>query len=171
MAKHKLSQSNQKRYFARFYLEAIENTENDESILNRKALLMAHRQSCLFHLVGAYRAFIWEVANTYDESYVATQSLQELLLQARANGKVVTELERVYELESTSGSWLQAMMKMWERINAVDPDATTQAKETMNLNAIEVRVVSETDDFTQLHDWYENLSSLIEEIRQLLSEW
>ena len=66
--------------------------------LNRKALLMAHRQSCLFHLVGAYRAFIWEVANTYDESYVATQSLQELLLQARANGKVVTELERVYEL-------------------------------------------------------------------------
>ena len=63
------------------------------------------------------------------------------------------------------------MMKMWERINAVDPDATTQAKETMNLNAIEVRVVSETDEFTQLHDWYENLSSLIEEIRQLLSEW
>ena len=62
--------------------------------------------------MGAYRAFIWEVANTYDESYVATQSLQELLLQARANGKVVTELERVYELESTSGSWLQAMMKI-----------------------------------------------------------
>jgi len=171
MAKHKLSQSNQKRYFARFYLEAIENTKNDETILNRKALVMAHQHSCLFHLVGAYRAFIWEVANTYDEAFASSQTLQSFLQQARDHGKTVTELERVYELESSSGSWLNNMMSMWEHINNVNPEVSTQPKEAVNLNAIEVRVVSDMDELAQLHDWYDNLSQLIEEIRQMLSEW
>lgn len=171
MAKHQLSQSNQKRYFARFYLEAIENTKNDETILNRKALLMAHQQSCLFHLVGAYRAFIWEVANTYDEAYENSQSLHGLLQLAREHGKTVTELERVYALESSAGSWLNNMMSMWQHIDNVNPEVATQAKEAVNLNAIEVRVVSDIDELAQLHDWYDNLSQLIEEIRQMLSEW
>ncbi|MCG8535506.1 MAG: hypothetical protein MI808_10460, partial [Pseudomonadales bacterium] len=69
MAKHQLSNANQKRYFARFYLEAIEKLDKDETVINRKALLAAHQQSCLFHLVGAYQCFLWEVANTYDENY------------------------------------------------------------------------------------------------------
>lgn len=171
MAKHKLSNANQKCYFARFYLEAIESIENDETIINRKALLTAHQQSCLFHLEGAYQAFIWEVANTYDEPYSAELGLQTLLERARANGKTVSELERVYELQMDKGSWLYQMQSVWQRINQVNPEATSKSKASANLNAIEVRLVEEIDEFLQLHDWYNNLSKLIEEIRQLLGEW
>jgi len=171
MAKHKLSQANQKCYFARFYLEAIELAANDESVINRKALLAAHQQSCLFHLVGAYHAFIWEVAHTYDEPYAAFESLADLLQRVHANGKTIGELERVFELESTAGSWLYQMLTVWQRINQVNPEATSKPREAANLNSIEVRVVTEIDEFAQLHDWYDNLLSLIEEIRQLLGEW
>ena len=171
MAKHKLSHSNQKRYFARFYLEAIEKAKEDESVINRKALLAAHQQSCLFHLMAAYQAFIWEVAQTYDENYAANQSLNDLLLQARANGKSIPELERIHGLELAEGSWLNQMLAVWQQINEVNPDATSKSKESVNLNAIEVRVISDVDEFAQLHDWYDNLSVLIEEIRQLLGEW
>ncbi|MBA57327.1 MAG: hypothetical protein CMK89_23005 [Pseudomonadales bacterium] len=171
MAKHKLSHSNQRRYFARFYLEAIEKAKEDETVINRKALLAAHQQSCLFHLMGAYQAFIWEVAQTYDENYSANQSLDALLKQAQLNGKSIPELERVLTLELAEDSWLNRMQNTWKQINEVNPDATTQTKESVNLNAIEVRVISEVDEFAQLHDWYEKLSELIEEIRQLLGEW
>ncbi|MEE2731618.1 MAG: DUF6586 family protein [Pseudomonadota bacterium] len=171
MAKHKLGLSNQKRYFARFYLEAIENTQQDESVINRKALLVAHQQSCLFHLLGAYRAFIWEVANTYDEVYDGHQSLDAFLTRVRAGDKSIPELEQVYALEATTDSWLNRMLALWMRVNEVNPDAISKPKEAVNLNAIEVRVFDAVDEFAQLHDWYDNLSSVIEEIRQLLGEW
>lgn len=171
MAKHTLSESNKKRYFAHFYLEAIEKTEKDETVINRKALLAAHQESCLFHLMGAYRCFIWEVANTYDEAYDGMESLQALLQRAHTNGKSISELDRVYQLEITPGSWLQQMLKLWQRINQVDPKATTKPKEAANLNAIEVHVVQDIDEFAQLHDWYNNLATLIDEVRELLSEW
>ena len=86
-------------------------------------------------------------------------------------GKTIPELERVHLLETTQGGWLNRMLSVWEKTNEVNPDSTSQPKEAVNLNAIEVRVFSEQDDFVQLHDWYDNLSSLIEEIRQLLGEW
>jgi len=171
MAKHILSGSNQKRYFARFYLEAIENMEQDESVINRKALLAAHRESCLFHLVGAYRCFIWEVANTYDEIYDGSTALGAFLQQASDRGKSISELQRVYQLESNQGSWLNDMMRVWQQINQVNPQANSTPKEAVNLNAIEVRVMTDIDEFAQLHDWYNNLSTMIDEIRQLLSEW
>ena len=171
MAKHKLSHSNQKRYFARFYLEAIESTKEDESVINRKALLMAHQHSCLFHLIGAYRSFIWEVANTYDEIYDGAQTLDTFLTQVRLQDKSIPELDRVLSLETQPGSWLNHMLAVWYQINEVNPDKTTKPKEAVNLNAIEVRVLNDVDEFAQLHDWYDNLSALIDEIRQLLGEW
>jgi hypothetical protein len=171
MAKHALSSSNQKRYFASFYLEAIENTKKDSSVLNQKALLCAHQESCLFHLVSAYRCFIWEVANTYDEPYDGYISLHDFLHTAQENGKFISELNQVYQLETTQGSWLQQMLCVWARINQVNPASTSKVKEAVNLNAIEVRVMADVDEFAQLHDWYDNLSKLIDEIRALLSEW
>ena len=171
MAKHQLSNANQKRYFARFYLEAIEKLDKDETVINRKALLAAHQQSCLFHLVGAYQCFLWEVANTYDENYNAQMSLQALVQRGRENGKTLAELERILELEHAKGSWLNRMMALWQRISEVDPTQTGEKKEAANLNAIEVRTFTELDEFTQLSDWYNNLSELIEEIRELLVEW
>lgn len=171
MSKHKISSASQKSYFARFYLEAIENTEKDESLLNRKALTAAHQQSCLFFLVGAYRSFLWEVANTYDESYRADMSLEQLIQSARKKGKTLGELERIYNLESTPQSWLSRMITLWQKINELDPDKTSSQKGSANLNAIEVRVITDFDEFTQLYDWYDNLTCLIEEIRELLVEW
>ncbi len=171
MSKHKLSNANQKRYFARFYLEAIENAEKDESVLNRKALVAAHQESCLFHLVSAYRCFVWEVAHTYNESFNQSMQLKDLIEQSRAQGKSLGELERLYDLENSDNSWLQRMLSLWQRINELDPDQSSQKKEAANLNAIEVRTFMEIDEFTQLSDWYDKLSLLIEEIRELLVEW
>lgn len=171
MAKHKLGNANRKRYFARFYLDAISQLNSESGVLNSKALIRAHQESCLFHLVMAYRSFIWEVANTYDEPYDGSGNLRMLLEQTRSNGKTLPELERLEQLETHSGSWLHSMLACWQRISDVNPEATTTAKAAVNLNAIEVRVFSEEDEFSQLHDWYDNLCNTIDEIRDLLGEW
>ena len=171
MSKHVLSNANQKCYFARFYLEAIENTSKDATVLNRKALLAAHQESCLFHLVSGYYSFVWEVANTYDEEFSAGMSVSQLLESAADKDKSLPELERLLGLEKSSGSWLNRMLSLWHKVTTLDPAAASAAKESANLNAIEVRVITEFDEFTQLDDWYDNLTGLIEEIRSLLVEW
>lgn len=171
MAKHRISKANQKVYFAGFYLEAIERTEKDDRLVNRKAVLAAHRESCLFHLVGALEGLIWEVAHTYDIPWQSGQPLQPLLAAQHDAGKSVPELEQLFELLSQSGSWLQRMMAAWHRIQDLDPASTTVAKAPVNLNAIEVRVSMEEDDLLQLPDWHDKLRALIDEIRQRLAEW
>ena len=171
MAKYKPGKANQKRYFAAFYLEAIENADKDERLLNRKALLAAHRESCLFHLMGAYEALIWEVAQSYGVTFRAGMPLQQLLTGAQEEGKSIPELDRLLQLQSQSGGWLNRMLKAWQRVQDVDPAATTVAKVPVNLNAIEVRVVAEEDDLLQLSDWHDNLRELIEETRQTMGEW
>lgn len=171
MAKYKPGKANQKRYFAAFYLEAIENADKDEHLLNRKALLAAHRESCLFHLMGAYEALIWEVAQSYGVTFRAGMPLQQLLTGAQEEGKSIPELDRLLQLQSQSGGWLNRMLKAWQRVQDVDPAATTVAKAPVNLNAIEVRVVAEEDDLLQLSDWHDNLRELIEETRQTMGEW
>lgn len=171
MAKYKPGKANQKRYFAAFYLEAIENADKDERLLNRKALLAAHRESCLFHLMGAYEALIWEVAQSYGVTFRAGMPLQQLLTGAQEEGKSIPELDRLLQLQSQSGGWLHRMLKAWQRVQDVDPAATTVAKAPVNLNAIEVRVVAEEDDLLQLSDWHDNLRELIEETRQTMGEW
>ncbi|NPU95134.1 MAG: hypothetical protein HPY82_24800 [Gammaproteobacteria bacterium] len=171
MAKYKPGKANQKRYFAAFYLEAIENADKDERLLNRKALLAAHRESCLFHLMGAYEALIWEVAQSYGVTFRAGMPLQQLLTGAQEEGKSIPELDRLLQLQSQSGGWLNRMLKAWQRVQDVDPAATTVAKAPVNLNAIEVRVVAEEDDLLQLSDWHDNLRELIEETRQTMGEW
>ena len=171
MAKYKPGKANQKRYFAAFYLEAIENADKDERLLNRKALLAAHRESCLFHLMGAYEALIWEVAQSYGVTFRAGMPLQQLLEVAQGDGKSIPELDRLLQLQSLPGGWLNRMLQAWQRVQDVDPAATTVAKAPVNLNAIEVRVVAEEDDLLQLSDWHDNLRDLIEETRQTMGEW
>ncbi|RLP55510.1 MAG: hypothetical protein D6160_03640 [Ketobacter sp.] len=171
MAKHTLGNSNQKRYFAKFYLDAIGQIQADNSVFNKKALIRAHQESCLFHLVMAYQSFIWEIANTYDEDYVSGTTLKQLLESSKENGKTIAELERLYTLETQKGSWLFALLDSWNRIADVNPQATSTVKSSTNLNAIEVRVFNEADELSQLHDWYDNLCILIDEIREMLGEW
>lgn len=171
MARHRLSKANQKRYFAAFYLEAIEKADKDERLVNRKAVLAAHRESCLFHLMGTYEALIWEVAQTYTVPFRAGMPLQQLLDDAHAAGKSIPELEQVLQLQQQSGSWLNRMVNAWQRVQDVDPATTTVAKAPVNLNAIEVRVVADEDELLQLSDWHDNLRNLIEEVRQTLGEW
>lgn len=171
MAKHKLGKANQKLYFAGFYLEALEKAENDAQLINRKAVLAAHRESCLYHLMGAYEGLLWEIANSYDIPFQAGQSLADLLAAQQEAGRAVPELEQISSLLTRPGNWLQRMISLWQRIQDPDPATTTVAKAPVNLNAIEVRVSMEEDDLMQLPDWHDKLRSLIEEIRERLGEW
>jgi len=171
MAKHRIGKANQKVYFAGFYLEALESIEHDDRLVNRKALQAAHRESCLFHLVGAYHGLLWEIAQTYNLEYRAGDALAPLLALQNEAGRAVPELERLFDLQSGAGTWLNRMMSAWYRIQDADPASTTVAKAPVNLNAIEVRVSMEEDDLLQLPDWHDKLRSLIDEIREMLGEW
>lgn len=171
MAKHTIGKANQKVYFAGFYIEAIEKTEKDDRLVNRRAVLAAHRESCLYHLMGAYEGLIWEIAKTYNIPYQPGQPLEPILAEQHRAGKSVPELEQLCDMQTRPGDWLQRMTAAWQRIQDPDPAATTVAKAPVNLNAIEVRVSMEEDDLLQLPDWHDKLRGLIDEIRNRLAEW
>lgn len=171
MARHKIGKANQKLYFAGFYLEALDSIEHDDRLLNRKALQVAHRESCLFHLVGAYHGLLWEIAKTYDLEYAAGDTLSTLLAMQHEAGRSVPELEHLFDLQNRPGYWLNQMMSAWQRVQDVDPASSSVAKAPVNLNAIEVRVIMEDDDLLQLPDWHDKLRLLIDETRERLGEW
>ncbi|PIE42640.1 MAG: hypothetical protein CSA49_00115, partial [Gammaproteobacteria bacterium] len=64
MAKHQPGKANQKLYFVSILLEAIKVADGNEALLNKKAIIQANMEACLFHLVNAYRSFIWEICHT-----------------------------------------------------------------------------------------------------------
>ncbi len=171
MAKHKLGKVNQKLYFAGMYLELIEVAKNDDSLLNKKALTVAHQQSCLFHLVHAYQGFLWELANVYDIPCASPVTLAQVIENANKLEKPLGDLNRLSQLENEPNSWLSLMLQQWVLVTSADPESASTSRQPANLNAIEVRVWDEPDRLSQLSDWYGNLKVLVENMRELLVEW
>ncbi len=88
-----ISRTNQKLYFAKLTLGQI--TSDQPKIAN--ALREAQHEACLFHLHGAYLAFLQEIADQYQIN-TQPQSLMELILEFKQqknfqiNEKVIPRL-------------------------------------------------------------------------------
>ncbi|MCG8670336.1 MAG: hypothetical protein MI867_13040 [Pseudomonadales bacterium] len=171
MAKHQLGKSNQKLYFVSILLETINNSENNDKLLNKKAIVQANLEACLFHLESAYRCFLWEICHTYELEVVAGQSLDDVIAQSQQEGKQIQELNYFHQLEHQDGTWLNSLLKSYQRVSGLDPNANAQVQSAASFNAIEVRKVEEFETPEKIFEWHNVLKTEIENIRPTLSEW
>ena len=171
MAKHQLSKANQKLYFVSILLDAIKSADENEKLINKKAIIQANMEACLFHLVGAYRSFIWEICHTHDMEIDHTMSLSDVVAKSKQEGKQIQELNHFSSLESATDSWLSSLLSAYSKSVALDPKENSKVESVASFNAIEVRKVDEFENPEKIFEWHNILKSEIESFRPTLSEW
>ena len=171
MAKHRLGKANQKLYFARLHLDSIKAVENDQTLLNKQAVIQANREASITNLESAYRSFIWEVCQTYDLDIDYGMTLTEVDAKSQAEGKQIQELNHFLSLEQDQHSWLNELLKAFDKVVALDPHKYAQVNSVASFNAIEVKKVEESETPEKILQWYNTLKTEIESIRTTLSEW
>lgn len=171
MGKHRLSKANQKLYFAAIHLDAIKAARQDDSVMNQKALVQANMESAVFHLVSAYRGFIWELCQTHDLIPGDAMTLLQVIEQAQQEGKQIQELNHFLNLEQQADSWLNQLLAAYQRLVALDPEMHSRVESPASFNAIAVRKVEEYETPEKIFEWHKALKTEIENFRTTLSEW
>jgi len=169
MAKHKPGKSNQKLYFAKIHIDAIREAETNDSLLNKKAVITAFRESCLFHLVSAYHAFLNEMLNTYDVVLSPMDSLADIQAQLTSQGRPSSELTRFQQLASSG--WLANMLSAWSEVQGHALEKSTSIPAAVMPGAIDVLQAEPVNEVVQLELWRNELAREIEALRSLLAEW
>lgn len=67
------------------------------------------RESTLFHLLACYRAYLIELAKTYQLTNLNIRASHELAEAMQENGMVSHELNEILALEQRPGSWLNRL--------------------------------------------------------------
>lgn len=171
MAKHRLGKANQKLYFAALHLDAIKAARQDDSVMNQKAVIQANMESAVFHLMCAYRGFIWELCQTHDLMPDDQMTLPEVMALAQQEGKQIQELNHFLNLEQQAGSWLQQLLAAHQRLMTLDPETHSRIESPASFNAIAVRKVEESETPEKIFEWHNALKTEIENFRTTLSEW
>ena len=171
MAKHQLSKANQKLYFVSILLEAIRSADENEKLMNKKAIVQANMESCLFHLVGAYKSFIWEICHTHDVQVDYSMSLSDVIAKSSQEGKQIQELNHFSSLEGAPDSWLSGLLNAYNKAVSLDPKENSKVESVASFNAIEVRKVDEFETPEKIFEWHNILKPEIESFRPTLSEW
>ena len=90
VAKYQADRTNQKLYFFRLSCQAAGNT-------NDKQLYQAHCETAIFHLYGAFLAFIQELSHFYSLN-MAMPTLVDLEKELAKRTQVSPEIQRLHQL-------------------------------------------------------------------------
>lgn len=171
MARHRFGNSTQRLYFASIYLELLDSMGKDDDLLNKQAVIKAHRQSCIFQLVMGYQALLWEVATAYDIEVGSAPTLTEVTSAASQMGRPIGDLARMERLEQDSNSWLAGLLSFWSEVLNPEPPQSSLAADAGKKSEINFSTNDGFDQTLQLHDCYEKLKLLVEDMRGVLEEW
>lgn len=162
---------NQRLYFCRLHLDWFEQ-QLAQQVLARSVLEQSLGQSCLYHLVMAYRAYLAEIAHsvglTETQLHNATE-LQRLLQQRDIR---CGEADELMNLENVQ-SWLSELLLRYA--NAKTDSVLTEPTAVSSASPIPVKSVdtqhSVTVDIDTAKGLFYSLKQLIETQRAQLEQW
>ncbi|MDH2436098.1 hypothetical protein QCD60_26560 [Pokkaliibacter sp. MBI-7] len=167
------SRTNKKLYFARLHLDALVQAGNSTS-WDKHALIESFHESVLFHLYGAYHAFLREIAQGYKlpaEQVRSALDLHDLLEQRGYEGP---EYAYIQQLLGESDSWLSMLIAEYQGCwRAVDKAATDQPSSSSEIHIVQLSANHAEDGYRyeQLATWLQALKALVEQGREQLAEW
>lgn len=165
VARYGAGRTNQKFYFCKIALEQCENAEDD-------AHKQAHYEAAVFHLHGAFLAFLQELSRFYKLSpQLGTTEAIRLALEAK--GQVSPEISQLQAVEM-SDAWLGQLQKTFTEYQlAADPVEPQPEAELPDSLIVRMVTMSEEPilDIARVQAWYKQLQRLITEFRQEMVEF
>ena len=168
VAKYQADRTNQKLYFCRLSCQTTGST-------NDKQLYQAHCETAIFHLHGAFLAFIQELSHFYSLNMTAPTLLEiEQTLSERT--QVSPEIQRLQQLQQQG--FIANIERAYQRcLYAVPPN--TVVDETPNNDSASpdliVNVVTLSNqwlpDEATIREWRQQLLELIEQLRAGMVEF
>lgn len=169
VAKYQADRTNQKLYFCRLSCQAAGST-------NDKQLYQAHCETAIFHLHGAFLAFIQELGHFYSLNMTAPTLIDiEQALSERT--QVSPEIQRLQQLQQQG--FLANIERAYQRcLYAVPPDTVVDEKpsdDTAGSADLIVNVVTLSNqwlpDEAIIREWRQQLLELIEQLRAGMVEF
>ncbi|OMH38725.1 DUF6586 family protein [Motiliproteus sp. MSK22-1] len=174
-----VTRTNQKLGFCRLHLEQLKIAESS-SDWNKHALIESFNESVLFYLAGAYGAFLGEIADIYrlDPQEVDPQSadaLNSLLTRLSNQGIEAPEVNEIAQLLDGE-TWLAALLRAYQACWRAESRRVRQPSELASQSEIHVVQVNpdyadEPQVISQLEQWLNALSELVERHRESMKEW
>lgn len=169
VAKYQADRTNQKLYFCRLACQAAANTSD-------KQLYQAHCETAIFHLYGAYLAFIQELGNFYGLTMTAP-TLADIEEALSARTQVSPEVQRLQQLQQQG--FLADIERAYQRClyavlpdNIIDEKTGSEIKEAPDLIVNVVTLSNQwLPDEATIREWRQQLLELIEQLRAGMVEF
>lgn len=168
------SRCGEKLSFARVVINAARVAGADDPL--RAAVRdAALAEAAVFHLHGAWLAFLNEVAENSALGGSPVADSTELLARADAAGVDSEALREVARLESDPGSWVGLMERAWQGTWVPRPAparAAADAGQGSALLAVQAAEPSGSPpDTAACLEWLQAMQSLVERLREGMEEW
>lgn len=169
VAKYQADRTNQKLYFCRLSCQAAGNT-------NDKQLYQAHCETAIFHLYGAFLAFIQELSHFYSLN-MAMPTLVDVENALAERTQVSPEVQRLHQLRQQG--FLADVERAYQRCLYAVPSDTVVEDSTTNERVqapdLIVNVVTLSNqwlpDEATIREWRQQLLELIEQLRAGMVEF
>jgi hypothetical protein len=152
------SRVNQKLYYARLVLDQAASVTDASA---RQALL----DGALLHLHTAYRAYLNEIAASYQQT-IEADSAAAALQQMQSGGHACPELGELAALEQ-GGHWPARLRSAWLDATAI----ATAPQPAAAAGAIAVADITRSVDVDDCRHWLAAFQALLDVQRERLQEW
>lgn len=163
VARYQADRTNQKLYFCRLSCQAAENADD-------KQQYQAHCESAIFHLQGAFLAFLQELARFYNLTDPAP-TLQTIEQKLADKTQVSPEVMRLSQ--QLQSGFLAEINRAYQRCQyAPAPEQISSPQATIDLIVNVVTLSSQwLPDPPTIREWRVQLLDLIEQLRAGMVEY
>lgn len=169
------SRVSQKLAFARMHLQLWQQTA-EAGATQSHAIAQSFRESTLFHMVGAYQAFLQEIAHFYQLKADVSITLDELSEQLTAQNRVSPEVAQIQNILNLEGNWLAELLECYQTCLSIREVVEKKPTDVTKDLAIPVVLIDEQEELPLMPDecdyYLSNLREFINRLREsTMSEW
>jgi len=175
--------TNQKLYFARLQQDLLAQVLAERRF-DAEAKALSCREAVIYHLHGAYLAFLQELCRFY-KLPLHLDSSEALRLAMAAKEQVSPEVTQFQQWEADPASWLAQLLAAHAELQRASEAVVVQPEDEELENAAGASrlmsgisiVHTDTDlplsepDLARLSQWHQSLTQAIREFRREMMEW
>ncbi len=170
-----VARTNQKLAFARLHLDALMQAQGSSG-WSKHALIESYHESILFHLKGAFHAFVREVGEHYRLACERIDDIAGLQAQLELTGQESPELNELEQLLGLEGSWVQKLQHAYAACWSASDSKVAAPAASQSLSEIHVVQINpdHSEDDGLLHEyqqWFAELRALVDRLRSAMQEW
>lgn len=158
---------NQRLYFCRLHLDWLDEQLQRQE-LAKQLVEQALGESIIHHLLLTYRAFLEEIAASYNLAPQSFNTASKLIDALVDDQQASAEAQEWLLLEKESSSWLSWLKQLYGVQNVVPASNFRQSPDEIVFRELNA---AQTVDLALLEGFYQALNEVINRQRNQLQEW